>query len=189
MLDRYSYPLHFVQNTAFCERYAWLLVWRALASGLQSGMYLNAVETGLIFHKCKTRIIYWHCLESLESFAPLNFPHLFEVLNVKPYNGRVLWDFDSYPYFDQKVIARVPNVLKAVTDLRFRAPFKYTDPVKWKRHKKMPAFFYSRVESMFYRLPRIRRWVIRFTRWWWCSHEEAGRYKEHGRLLDSEYGD
>ena len=94
----------------------------------------------------------------------LNFPHLFEVLNVKPYNERVLWNFDSYPYFDQKMIARVPNVLKAVTDLHSRAPFEYTDPVKSKDVRRCPHSFILESSPLFYRLLRIRGWVIRFTR-------------------------
>ena len=92
-------------------------------------MYVKAVGTGLIFPQVQNKGHLLALSGVSRKLRSLIFPHLFEVLNVKPYNKRILWDFDSYPYFDQEMIARVPNILIAVTDIRFRAPFEYTDPV------------------------------------------------------------
>ena len=55
------------------------------------------------------------------------FPRLFEVLTIKSYTETFPWDLESCPYFADDKIARVPEVLAAVKELHFRAPFELTD--------------------------------------------------------------
>ena len=55
------------------------------------------------------------------------FPRLFEVLTVKSYDEDSLWDLGSYPFFAETMIAKVPNVLAAVKELCFSAPFEKKD--------------------------------------------------------------
>lgn len=101
----------------------------------------------------------------------------------------VLWDFDSYLYFDQEIIAKVPNVLTAVTDLRFSAPFEYTDPVGSEDVRRCPHSFIPESspcsidslgsEDELYHLQEDDGAVMR-------KREDTKNMEE---LLDSEYGD
>lgn len=60
-------------------------------------------------------------------FRSCIFPRLFEVLTIKSCDEKRLWDLESYPCLAEAAIARVPNVLAAVKELRFSAPFEQKD--------------------------------------------------------------
>lgn len=89
-------------------------------------MYVKAVGTGLIFPHIQKKGHLLALSRVSRKLRSIIFPHLFEILKIKPYNKMFLWDFDWYRYFDQEMIARVPDVRTAVKDLRFSAPFEYT---------------------------------------------------------------
>ena len=152
-------------------------------------MYVKAVGTGLIFPRVQNKGHLLALPRVSRKLRSLIFPHLFEVLNIKPYNEMVLWDFDSYPYFDQEMIARVPNVLTAVTDLRYSTPFEYTDPVGSEDVRRCPHSFIPESspcsidslasEDELYHLQEDDGAVMR-------EREDTKTMEE---LLDSEYGD
>jgi len=66
-------------------------------------------------------------------FRSLVFSRLFEVLTIRQHDEHDLWCLKSYPYFHKDSIARVTNVLEAVRELVFRAPFDDTGPVRLDR--------------------------------------------------------
>lgn len=64
------------------------------------------------------------------------FPRLFEVLTIKACDEYLPWDLQSHPFLTPAMIAKVPDVIATVKELRFSAPFERTDPEEvgyWKR--------------------------------------------------------
>ena len=76
-----------------------------------------------------------------KKFRILIFPQLFKVLIIKANDETSLWDLKRNPYFAYNIIARVPNVLIAVKELHFRAPFELTGLAKLGDRKRCPHLF------------------------------------------------
>ena len=76
-----------------------------------------------------------------KKFRSYMFPRLFEVLTINSYDENCLWDFESCPCLAEATIARVPNVLAAVKELRFSAPFEQKDFRGFKQTKRCQHSF------------------------------------------------
>ncbi len=84
-------------------------------------------------------------------FRSLVFSRLFEVLTIRQHDEHNLWYLESYPYFDEDSIARVTNVLEAVRELVFRAPFDATEPGRTDR---CFHFYDERLRTLLTNAPR-----------------------------------
>ncbi len=93
-------------------------------------MYVNIVDLGLNFPQVHKKSHLLALSRVSWKFRSLIFSRTFEVLTIKPYNETFPWDLEYYPYFANNKIARVPQVLTAVQELHFRAPFEWTDFVR-----------------------------------------------------------
>ncbi len=93
-------------------------------------MYVNIEDLGLNFPQVYNKSHLLALSRVSRKFRSLIFSRLFEVLTIKSYNETFPWDLVYYPYFADNKIARVPQVLTAVKELHFRAPFELTDLVK-----------------------------------------------------------
>ncbi len=74
------------------------------------------------------------------NFRSCVFPRLFKTLTIEPVDECLIWDLVTYPFFDEELISRVPNVLKAVKELRFMAPFKDTNFAGSEYPKRCPHY-------------------------------------------------
>lgn len=117
------------------------------------------------------------------------FPRLFEVLTIQPDDEIFLWDLGWNPYLAQARIATVPNVLTAVKELRFSAPFEHTDFRGIEALKRCPHSFTqdSSASSIDSRQSEED---------WHVSQEDDGAVirrredaKDMEELLDREHGD
>ena len=87
-------------------------------------MYVNIEDLGLNFPQVYNKSHLLALSGVSRKFRSLIFSRMFEVLTIKS------WDLEYYPYFADNKIARVPQVLTAVKELHFRAPFELTDLVR-----------------------------------------------------------
>lgn len=99
-------------------------------------MYVKAVGTGLTYFQVQNKSHLLALSRVSRNFRFLVFPRLFEVLAIKANDEMSLWDLEWYPYFAYDIIARVPNVLTAVKELHFSAPFESTDLAKLEDRKR-----------------------------------------------------
>ena len=84
-------------------------------------------DTGLIVPQVQNKSHLLALSKVSRKFRSCVFPRLFEVLTVKSCDEDLLWDLEKYPFLAEAMIARVPNVLAAVKELRFSAPFEQKD--------------------------------------------------------------
>ena len=143
-------------------------------------MYVKAVGAGLISPQVQSKRHLLELSKVCRIFRSLLFPRLFEVLAIKPCGELLLWDLEWYPFFDQDMIAGVSEVLAAVKELRFSAPFEDMDLVGLDDLGRCPHF--SIVDSSASSIDSPRSESDSY-----LPQEDNGKKVEE--LFDIEYGD
>lgn len=150
---------------------------------------VNAIGTRLIFPQVHNKSHLLALSRVSKKFRYVIFPRLFEVLTIKPYNRDSLWDFQPYPFLAPAMIARVPNVLAAVKELRFSAPFELAYLERFGNAMRCPHYFPDSLSVYYTTYPRSKDDL-------YLSPEDDGavmRKRKYAKftesLFDSEDGD